>query len=82
MVLGGGPTFLEKDPFQQRIFISQHQTFICCTAMTLLQALQGILIAFDSSLKLTDILGPSLAEGSLRLSVALLTLFRSGINLN
>lgn len=49
--------------------------------MTLLQALQGILIAFDSSLKLTDILGPSLPEGSLRLSVALLTLFRSGINL-
>lgn len=49
--------------------------------MTLLQTLQRIFIAFDGSLELTDILGPSLTEGSLRLSVTLLTLFRRGIDL-
>jgi hypothetical protein len=77
-----GPTFLEKDSLQQRVLIPQHQTFICGTAMTLLQALQRIFIALDGGLELTDILGPSLAEGSLRLSVALLTLFRGGIYLS
>lgn len=50
--------------------------------MTLLQTLQRIFIALDGGLELTDILGPSLAEGSLRLSVALLTLFRGGIYLS
>lgn len=76
-----GRTFLQQDPLEQRVLISQHQTLICRAAMALLQALQGLLIALDGSLELTDILRTTFTEGSLGLSVALLPFLRGSINL-
>lgn len=74
-------TFLQQDALEQGVLIPQHQTLIRRASVALLQALQGLLIALDSSLELTDILCATLPESSLRLSIALLTFFGGGIYL-
>lgn len=76
-----GLTLLKKYPFKQGVLVSEHQTFVGRRAMTLLESRQRLLILLDRRLKLLDVLGPALSEGSLRLSVALLTLFRRSVDL-
>lgn len=49
--------------------------------MALLQALQGLFIALDGRLQLTDVLCTTLSEGSLRLSIALFSLLRGSVYL-
>lgn len=49
--------------------------------MTVLQVLQRLLVVLDGALQLLDVLGAALAKGGLRLPVALLALFRGGIDL-
>ena len=49
--------------------------------MVLLQGLQGLFIALDSRLELTDVLGATFTEGSLGLTVALLPFLRGRIDL-
>lgn len=49
--------------------------------MTLLQALQGILMLLDGGLQLLDVLGPPLAKGGLGLTIPLLPLLGGGIDL-
>lgn len=71
---------LKKYPFKQGVLVSEHQTFVGRRAMTLLESRQRLLILLDRRLKLLDVLGPALSEGSLRLSVALLTLFRRSVD--
>jgi hypothetical protein len=46
-----------------------------------LQVLQRLLVVLDGALELLDVFGAALAEGSLGLAVALLALFRGGIDL-
>jgi hypothetical protein len=43
--------------------------------VTVLQVLQRLLVVLDGALELLDVLCAALAEGGLRLSVALLALF-------
>lgn len=74
-------TLLQQDALQQGVLIPQHQTLICRTAVALLQALQGLLIALDRRLELTDILCTTLSESRLRLSVALLPFLGGSIDL-
>lgn len=50
--------------------------------MVLLQCLQGLFIALNGGFELANILGPPFPKGRLSLSVALLTLFRGGIDLD
>lgn len=50
-------------------------------AMTLLQALQRILMLLDGCFQLLDVLGPPLAKGGLGLTIPLLPLLGSGIDL-
>lgn len=78
----GEPTFLQQDALEQRVFISQHKTFISGATMVLLQGLQGLLVMLDGTLQLLDVLGATLAEGGLGLPVPLLALFRGGIDLS
>ena len=49
--------------------------------MILLQSLQTVFIALDGGLQLTDVFGATLPKSSLSLPIALLTFFRSGIDL-
>lgn len=77
----GMPTFFDKNSLQERILIPQHQTFVRGTPVALLQGLEGLFIAFDGRFQLLDVLRPPLSEGCLRLSVALLTFLRCGIDL-
>lgn len=49
--------------------------------MVLLQGLQGLFIALDSRLELANVFGAPLSEGSLSLSVPLLTFLRGSIYL-
>jgi len=74
-------TLFKKDPFKQGVLVSEHQTFVGRGAVALLKSRQRLLILLDRCLKLLDVLGAALSEGSLRLSVALLTLLRRGIYL-
>jgi hypothetical protein len=74
-------TFLEQDPLQQRVLVPEHQALVGGTAVALLQVLQRVLMVLDGALKLLDVLGTALAEGSLGLAVALLALLRGGIYL-
>jgi hypothetical protein len=49
--------------------------------MAVLQVLQGFLVVLDGALELLDVLCAALAKGGLGLAVALLALFRGGIDL-
>ena len=68
-------TFLEEDPFEQGVLVSQHKTFVRGRAMALLQAGQVLLMLLDGGFELFDVLGASLTESCLCLAVALLSLF-------
>lgn len=50
--------------------------------MTLLQALQGLLVMLDGRLQLPNVFGSTLPKGSLGLSIALFALFGGGIDLD
>jgi hypothetical protein len=77
----GRLTFFEENALKKRILVTQHQAFICSSAMILLQGLQRFFIALDGGLELANVLCATLAKGGLGLSVALLTLLRSCVNL-
>ena len=49
--------------------------------MTLLQALQRLLISLDSRFQLTDILGTTFPKGRLGLTITLFPFLRSGVDL-
>lgn len=67
-------TFFKKDSLQQRIFISQHQTLIGSVSVSRLQIVQVGFVNPDCLLELLDVLGATLAECGLGLSVALFAL--------
>jgi hypothetical protein len=74
-------TFLQKNPLEQRVLVPKHQTFVCCTAMALLEGLQRLLVDLDGALQLLYVFSPPLSESCLGLPVPLLALFGSGIYL-
>ena len=74
-------TFFQENPFQERVLVTEHQTFICSTAVTLLKRLECLLVMFNGSLELFDILRSPFAKRGLRLSVSLLSFFRRRIYL-
>jgi hypothetical protein len=74
-------TLFEKNPFQEGIFVSEHKTFVRGTSMALLKTLQILFVELDGALQLFDVLCPALSEGSLSLSVPLLSFFRCCVNL-
>ena len=78
---GGGLTLLEQYPFQQRVLVPEHQALVRRVAVTQLQGLQSVFMMLDRRLQLLDVLGPSLPEGGLRLTVPLLSLFGRRIDL-
>jgi hypothetical protein len=65
---------LEQDTLQKRVLVTQHQTLIRGMAVGRLQVVEILLMNTDRLLQLLDVLGPPLAEGSLSLAVALLSL--------
>jgi len=74
-------TLLEQDAFEQRVRVSKHQALISRGAMAVLKAGKRVFALLDRSFELFDIFGASFAERSLSLSVALLALFGSSIDL-
>lgn len=74
-------TFFQENSLQKRVLVTKHQTLICRTPVTLLKRLERLLIMFDSSLKLLNVLRPPFTERGLRLSVSLLSFLRCGIYL-
>jgi hypothetical protein len=78
----GRRTFLKEDPFQQRILVPQHETLVGRLPVALLQVLQRLLMKLDCILELLDVLGPSLSESGLRLSVPLFALLRCCVDLS
>ena len=76
-----GRTFLKQNAFEQRIFVSEHETVVGGGTMALLERGEGVVVLLDGGLELFDIFGATFTEGSLRLTVALLALFRRGVNL-
>jgi hypothetical protein len=76
-----GPTFFQQDSFEERVLVAQHETLVGSIAVAVLQVLQRLLVVLDGALELLDVFGAALAEGSLGLAVALLALFRGGIDL-
>ena len=73
--------FLEQDALEKRVFVAQHEALIGSIAVSTLQVVQVGLVDTDGLLELLDVLGTALTEGSLGLSVSLLALLRSSINL-
>lgn len=78
---GEGATFLEQDPLEQRVLVSEHQALVGGIAVTILQVLQRLLMMLDGALQLLDVLCAALTESGLGLAIALLALFGSGIDL-
>jgi hypothetical protein len=76
-----GPTFFKQDSFEERVLIAQHETLVGSIAVAVLQILQRLLVVLDGALELLDVFCAALTEGSLGLAVALLALFRGGIDL-
>lgn len=74
-------TFLEKDPFKERVLVAKHQALICSAAVSSLQAVEVRLMDADGLLQLLNVFGATLTEGCLGLTVALLALLGSGIDL-
>jgi hypothetical protein len=74
-------TFLEKNAFQQRILIPEHQTLIRCIAVRRLQTVKILFVNLNGILELLDVLGTPFPECSLGLTVPLLPLFRGGVYL-
>lgn len=72
---------LEENALQQRVFVSQHETLICCCTMSRIEVGQGLLLDADGLLELLDILCTSLSESSLCLPIPLLPLLCGRIDL-
>lgn len=77
----GACTFFEEDAFEKGILIPKHKTFISGLSMLLLQTAEILFIGLDRCFKLLNVFRPAFTKCSLRLSVALLALFRGGIDL-
>ena len=71
----------EEDALQEGVLVAEHQTLVRGGAVALLQALQRVALLLDGGLELLDVLGAPLAEGGLRLPVALLALLRGSVYL-
>ena len=76
------PTFFEQDTFQQRVLIPKHKTFVCCRAVTLLEALKCLFMMLNCRFQLFDILRSSFTKCCLGLTIPLLSFLRCCINLN
>ena len=74
-------TFLQQDPLEERVLVTEHQAFVGRAAVTLLQVLQRVFMMLDRTLELLDILGTTLAESGLRLAIALFALLRGSVYL-
>ena len=78
---GGRLTLLQEDTLKKGVLVAQHQALVSGSAVGRLEALQVALMDADGLLELLDVLGATLAEGSLGLAVALLALLRGRIDL-
>lgn len=83
---GDGPgsqqrTLLQQDSLKKRILVTEHETFISRTTVTLLQSLQCLFMVLDGGLELLDVFGAPLSECSLSLPIPLLALLGCGIDL-
>jgi hypothetical protein len=74
-------TLLQQDSLKKRILVTEHETFVSGTTVTLLQGLQRVFMVLDGGLELLDVLGAPLSERSLSLPVSLLALLGRGIYL-
>jgi hypothetical protein len=72
-------TFLQQDPFQERILVSQHKTFVGSTPMGSLQIMNFGFLDSNFFLELLDVLCPALSESCLGLTIALLAFLGSSI---
>lgn len=72
---------LEQNALKQRVFVPQHEALISCGAMSSIEIGQGLLLDTDCLLQLLDVLCPPFSESSLRLSVPLLPLLCSSVDL-
>lgn len=77
----GGFTFLEKDTFEQRVLVSEHQALVRGRAVALLETLKRLILMLDRGLELLDILRPPFSKGCLGLTIPLLSLLRGSIDL-
>lgn len=68
-------TFLQKDPLEQRVLVSQHQALVGGGSVALLQRLQRLFVPLDGGLQLLDVLGAAFAKGRLSLAIPLLAFF-------
>lgn len=75
-------TFLKKDALEEGVLIPQHQTFLSCRAVALLERRERVLILLDGRLELFNVLGASFTKSSLGLTIALLAFFRGGVDLS
>lgn len=74
-------TLLKENSLQQGVLVAEHQTLVGSSSMGRLQVMEVRLMNADSFLELLDVLGSSLTEGSLGLSVSLLALLGRGVDL-
>lgn len=74
-------TLFEKNAFQEGILVSQHETFISCTAMSSLQVVKISLMDANGFFKLLDVLGSAFSKSRLSLTIALLAFFGSCVDL-
>jgi hypothetical protein len=72
---------LKKYALQERVLVAKHQTFIGSCPVGTLQVVQIRLMDADGLLELFDVLSTTLTESGLRLTIALLALLRSSIDL-
>lgn len=72
---------LEENALEQRVLVPEHEALVGCGAVGSIEVGQGLLLHTDRLLELLDVLGAAFSEGSLGLSVPLLPLLGSGIDL-
>lgn len=72
--------FLEEDTFQERVFVSEHQTLIGGGAVSRLEVVEVGLMDTDGLFELLYIFGTTLSEGGLGLPVALLAFLGRGVD--
>lgn len=68
-------TFLEENAFQERVFISEHQTLIGGAAVSRLKVMEVGLMDADGLFELLYVFGSSFSEGCLSLPISLLAFF-------
>jgi hypothetical protein len=75
-------SLLEKNTLKERILVSKHQTLIGSSAVSRLEVMEVRLMDANGLFELLYIFSSTFSESSLSLSVPLLSLFGSRIDLN